>query len=135
MSTDKQEAAASVSLAKKRRNDIIFIASIAAIVLTATLCILLFRSRGSTVTVTVDGRLYGEYSLSENRRVEISGDGWHNLLIIENGTARVEHASCPDGICSEHRPIRYGGESIICLPNQVVIEVHTDTPDGPDVVA
>ena len=135
MHKEATDASTDASRQRKRRNDLIFIVAIVGVILTAALCIVLFRSEGSSVTVTVNGQLYGEYSLSEDRQIEISGDGWHNLLIIENGCAHVEHASCPDGICASHRPIRYDGESIICLPNQVVIEVHTASPEGPDVVA
>ena len=118
---------------RKARNDVIFIASLLLVVLVFA-CVLFFSAEeGNTVRVTVDGRLFGEYSLLENKTVEIvNGDGY-NLLIIEDGKARVEEASCPDGICSSHRPVSRDGESIICLPNKVVIEIHTVTNSGPDI--
>ena len=118
---------------RKARNDVIFIASLLLVVLVFA-CVLFFSAEeGNTVRVTVDGRLFGEYSLLENKTVEIvNGDGY-NLLIIEDGKAYVDTASCPDGICSSHRPVSRGGESIICLPNKVVIEIHTVTNSGPDI--
>ena len=109
---------------RKTRNDIIFIATLLSVVLIAVLGILLFRTEGDTVTVTVDGRLFGEYPLGEDREVEIKNGNGYNLLVIEGGKAYVKSANCPDGICSSHRPVGYGGESIICLPNKVVVEVH-----------
>ena len=88
--------------------------------------------------VTVDGELYGSYPLDEDVRVEIvtgkQGEAY-NVLVIRDGVAYVESASCPDGICAEHKPIRRDGESIVCLPNRVVITV--DTSDGeehPDLI-
>ena len=118
---------------RKARNDVIFIASLLLVVLVFA-CVLFFSAEeGNTVRVTVDGRLFGEYSLLENKTVEIvNGDGY-NLLIIEDGKAYVDTASCPDGICSSHRPVSRNGESIICLPNKVVIEIHTVTNSGPDI--
>ena len=118
---------------RKARNDVIFIASLLLVVL-VFVCVLFFSAEeGNTVRVTVDGRLFGEYSLLENKTVEIvNGDGY-NLLIIEDGKAYVDTASCPDGICSSHRPVSRNGESIICLPNKVVIEIHTVTNSGPDI--
>ena len=67
--------------------------------------------------------------------VEINvGDG-HNLLVIKNGSAYVESASCPDGICAKHRGIFRDGDSIICLPNQVVITIDLQQNDeAPDIV-
>ena len=118
---------------RKARNDVIFIASLLLVVLVFA-CVLFFSAEeGNTVRVTVDGRLFGEYSLLENKTVEIvNGDGY-NLLIIEDGKAYVDTASCPDGICSSHRPVSRGEESILCLPNKVVIEIHTVTNSGPDI--
>ena len=63
-------------------------------------------------------------------------DGKHrNRLVICDGKAYMETATCPDGICVAHRPIFRNGESIVCLPNRVVITVTTATKtDTPDVV-
>lgn len=120
---------------RKVRNDIIFIGAILLLAVIGALFLLLFREEGDFVTVTVDGKLWGEYSLSENRTVEIKQENGYNILVIEDGYARVESASCPDGICSSHKPVRHDGESIICLPNKVVVEVHSSSGDKPDIVA
>ena len=90
---------------------------------------------GLTVTVTVDGKLYGEYPLARDTAVEILSESGHNLLVIRDGAALVEDASCPDGICAAHRPISRNGESIICLPNKVVISVSSESENEPDLPA
>lgn len=72
------------------------------------------------VTISVDGDVFGTYSLEEDQTVEIGGT---NRLVIEDGTARMEWADCPDQICVNHRPVSRNGESIICLPNEVVVSV------------
>ena len=46
-----------------------------------------------------------------------------NLLVIKDGKAFVETATCRDGICAAHAPISREGESIVCLPHKVVITV------------
>ncbi len=122
---------------KKLRNDIILITAIVLIALGSLAALLLFRGAGDMVSVSVDGEVIAEYPLAEDREVEIKSDGGYNLLIIEGGKARVERASCPDGICAAHRPISRDGESIICLPNKVVIEAHARSADDgtPDVIS
>ena len=119
---------------RKLRNDIIFISVLIALIMVAALGVLLFSRDGDTVIVTVDGQIYGEYSLNTDRQVEIVNGEGYNLLVIEGGKAFVKSASCPDGICSSHRAVSKDGESIICLPNKVVIEIRARGQEQPDIV-
>ena len=123
---------------RRFRNDVIFIAALLAIVALAGLFVFLFRQPGDTVVVTIDGEHYATYSLNENMTVPIhtGQDGKQiNVLIIRDGQAHVQEASCPDGICAAHKPIHREGESIVCLPHRVVITVHsTSEQDAPDIV-
>ena len=134
MMNEKNDSPVAIGNGRKIKNDVILVASVLLFVLVMALLLFLLRTEGDSVSVTVDGREIGVYSLSEDRVVEIEvGDGY-NVLVIENGVAYVREASCPDGICSSHRPISYGGESIICLPNKVVVEVHTTDASKPDII-
>ena len=123
----------------KIKNDIIFIIALLAAVSLIGLAFFIFRDEGDKVTVTVDGAIYGEYSLGTNVRVDIrTGDDMSesNVLIIKDGKAYVESATCPDGICASHKPISREGESIVCLPHKVVITVDTvEESEAPDIVA
>ena len=119
------------------RNDILFIAGLLLVCAVGILYLFVFRSSGNTVQVTVDKEVYGVYSLSQNITVDIrSGeDGTKlNRLIINDGKAYIEAASCPDGICVAHRPIFRDKESIVCLPNRVVLTFLNGT-SGLDGVA
>ena len=123
---------------RRVRNDILLIAALLLISALGAVYLFVFRSGGNMVEVTVDGKLYGKYSLSQNITEDIySGENKSqcNRLIIRNGKAFVETATCPDGICVAHRKIFRDGESIVCLPNRVVITVTTDkNADAPDIV-
>ena len=39
----------------------------------------------------------------------------------------MKEADCPDQICRKHKAIDKSGETIVCLPHKVVIEVEADT--------
>ncbi len=78
------------------------------------------KSAGS-VTIKVNGKVEGVYSLSEDREIEIN-DGT-NILRIENGKADMIEADCPDKLCVDQKAISKNNENIICLPNKVVVEV------------
>lgn len=125
--------------AKKRkiRNDIILICSLLLVATIGIVYLFCFKSAGDTVKVTVDGKIYGTYSLNQNITVDIySGEdnACLNRLIIKDGKAYMEQATCPDGICVQHKPIFRDGESIVCLPQKVVLTVVTNNTDEPDIV-
>lgn len=121
---------------QKCRNDILFIAALLVVVAVAGACLWLFRGTGDTVTVTVDGAVYGVYPLSQDRVEDIhTGETGLNRLVIQGGQARIETATCPDGICAAHRPVSREGESIVCLPHRVVVTISsTDNTNQPDIV-
>ncbi len=121
---------------RRLRNDILLIGALLFVAAIGAVYLFFFRGHGTTVTVTVDGELYGTYSLSQTVVEEIISGENVNRLIIRDGKAFVETATCPDGICVAHRPIFRDGESIVCLPNRVVVTVTDETDTGaPDIVA
>lgn len=119
---------------QKRRNDVLFIAILVAVAVLLGAGMYFFRGGGDTVTVTVDGAVYGTYPLSVDTVVDIRTAGGYNRLVIRDGVAVMETADCPDGICAGHRPISRMGQSIVCLPHKVVVTVTTADTDGPDIV-
>ena len=96
---------------------------IGCILLVAAVCagfFLLTGKEAQEAVVTVDGELYGTYSLAKDQTIEIQ-DG--NRLGIQNGQAKMEWADCPDQLCIHQRTIQLQGETIVCLPNKVVLEI------------
>ena len=117
---------------RKIRNDIILVLCLLLIAVIGLAYLYLFRDKGDTVKVTVDGNQIGIYSLNENMTKDIiTGENGENLnrLIIKDGKAYMETATCPDGICVNHNPIFRDGESIVCLPNGVVVTIIKNDDD------
>ena len=57
------------------------------------------------------------------QRIEIPGKVGKCILVISDGKADMESADCPNQICVHHSAISHTGETIVWLPNSVVIEV------------
>ncbi len=86
--------------------------------------------KGEYVVITVDGELYGRYSLSQSQEIDIVADGiTKNLCVIKDGKADMVEADCPDKLCVHQRAVSKGGESIVCLPNRVVIAIEGGTSE------
>lgn len=85
------------------------------------------------VTVEVDGTVTGTYDLAENQKIEINGGT--NTMEIQDGKVRMADADCPDKLCMHQKAISQSGESIICLPNKVVLQIVSRDKAELDAVA
>ena len=57
------------------------------------------------------------------------------LFLIDSGSVYMKSACCENNTCVKQGKISKEGESIICLPNKVVITVIIDGEDNsPDIV-
>lgn len=84
--------------------------------------------KGPQWEITVNGKKFSQGRLHVEERREV-------LVPVENGTAKVVFAKgsinvprmakhvCPKGICTEMGPISKPGESIICMPNKMVVRI------------
>ncbi len=110
-----------------KKNDVILIAGLLLAALAAFGGIswyLAADTQKAEAVVEVDGQEKGRYPLDQDTSVEIQlEDGSYNLLEIKDGRADITEASCPDKICVDHRPVSRRGESLVCLPNKVVVEI------------
>lgn len=119
----------------KRKSDLILVIALVLLAALLWLVLRLTRSEGAYVRVTVDGEIYGEYKLSEDTEIRIGDDNSFNLLLINDGEASVTEASCPDKLCVHQGKIHYDGQSVVCLPNKVVVEVVDGEQSEYDAVA
>lgn len=86
------------------------------------------QDAGDMVVVTVNNEEYGRYPLDQDQEVLIRVDEEHsNRLIIKDGQADVTEATCPDHLCVNMKSISMEGESIVCLPNRVIVEIDSNT--------
>ncbi len=109
-----------------KKQDILLILFFLAAVLAAFLWLWQGRESGKTVEISVDGKITAVYSLSKDRQITITGTGGSNVLTIKEGKARMTKADCPDGTCVKHKAVGRIGETIVCLPHKVVVEVAGD---------
>ncbi len=106
---------------KKLKNDIWLGCILLAVALIIWLVMKLFVNiQPGQVVITVNGEHFGSYDINMNTRVEV---GDHNTVIIENGRVWMEYANCPDGLCINQGKIAESGQTIICLPNKVMVTI------------
>ena len=115
------------------KNDVIFISFLA--VFCIAVCLWVYKGgavEGSNIKITVDGKEYGTYSLLKEQTITIGEGESLNIIEIKGGKAYMKEASCPDQLCVDQNEISFDKESIICLPNKVVITVISDVESDLD---
>lgn len=78
---------------------------------------------GAEIIVSVNGETFGRYSLFEDRMIDVENEFGHNRIVVEDGSAYVTSADCPDKYCMTYNPISKTNENIICLPHRLVVLV------------
>ena len=85
--------------------------------------------------ITVNGVIVNEIDLTdvdEPYSFTVDGPGgFSNTIQVEPGRIRVSEAGCPDQVCVDQGYISDGTVPIVCLPNQLIIEI-TGGGDGLD---
>ena len=117
------------------KNDVIFISILA--VFCIAVCVWVYKGgvvEGSNIVITVDGKEYGTYSLLEEQTIVIEDGDAKNVIVIKGGKAYMQEASCPDQLCVDQNEISFDKESIICLPNKVVLTVTSDVESDTDLM-
>ncbi|MCC8064089.1 MAG: NusG domain II-containing protein [Clostridiales bacterium] len=113
---------------RRRKNDLILLAIVvlAGLALTAAYGLSRMGSADAaelTVVVRQDGEVTAAYPLSQDGSYTITSEDGVNYLVIEDGAAWIADADCPDRLCVKQGKIRYAGDSLICLPHSLVVEI------------
>lgn len=89
---------------------------------------------GSTVVIKRNGTVQQTLPLNNDTRLLLEDESGSNTLVIENGQAWIEDADCPDGLCMKTGKISRTGQSVVCLPHRLTIEITGGSSQSSDDV-
>lgn len=90
------------------------------------------------VEVYSEGKLYKKLPLNKNSEeisFTINNELGENVIEIDKGQVKIIDADCPDQICVKAHAIGKSGESIICLPNKLVVKITGEGKQETDEVS
>ncbi|WP_300382559.1 NusG domain II-containing protein [Clostridium sp.] len=76
--------------------------------------------------VTVSGKMYKTIALSEHVGediLEVKTDDGINIIKIKDNKIGIIEADCPDNVCMNPEYIENAGQSLVCLPHKLMIEI------------
>lgn len=91
------------------------------------------------IVIEVDGKPYKSFNMnalaikSEQIRIERPGGRYVDIALDKTG-AYVVDVICPDKLCQKTGKIERVGQSIVCLPNKVLVEIQGKTESDVDQV-
>lgn len=119
-----------------KKNDLILIAIVIFLCIGIFAYISFTKEEGSKLVITIDGEVYKTLDMSEDITLTLEDkNGETNTLQIKDGYADMTDASCPDLLCVKQHKIHYNHETIVCLPNRVVLEVVDGDESEVDMIA
>ena len=93
---------------------------------------------GQIVDVFINNECVCSYDLNVDSSYEVvNNEQVIANLVIKNGYADISYASCPDKYCVSQSKISKAGETIVCLPNKLVIKISdvNENKDEYDAIA
>lgn len=81
---------------------------------------------GGSAAIYLENKEYGRYPLDQDVQIRIGGS---NTLSIREGKADMTEADCPDKLCVKQKPISKKGETLVCLPNQIVVAIEGNSEE------
>lgn len=80
-------------------------------------------SAGEYAVIEEDGQTQ-TVSLIQKQELTLA----HAKVAISDGTIAITQADCPDQVCVKTGAISRSGQSIVCVPNHIVITIHGKSP-------
>ena len=117
----------------KKKWDIWLLLGVPAVALCLFALLWLLPGAGQSVEIQVAGKRYATLPLATDVTLTVPGaDGGHCVVTVAGGQVTVTSATCPDQICVHHHAISCAGQSIVCLPEKIVVTVTggTSAVDG-----
>lgn len=121
---------------QKLRADILIIGIVLIIAILFMVIPQMFKGNTpAEVVVLQDGMEVARYALWQEQTITLTDAyGGYNLVLIQDGTVTVTDADCPDKLCVNQRAIDSHGESIICLPHKLIVQIASGKDNGIDAM-
>ena len=81
------------------------------------------RDIGREVIVEVNGTKVAKLDLLQNQRIEVKGPLGTTVIEVKDGKVSVVASACPNKVCVKTGPVNRAGDTIVCVPNRVVVRV------------
>lgn len=87
---------------------------------------------GDLLVVEQDGKVIEKLPMDKDTEYKVEYGGHYNTIVIKDKKAYIKEADCQDQICTHMHPIEKEGQTIICLPHRLFLELESHGQDKKD---
>lgn len=83
--------------------------------------------------IKISGKVYDSIELSSfkgEKTLDIQTSHGTDKVLIKDGSIQIIDADCNDKLCIKQGVISKVGETLVCLPNELIIEIKGDESDS-----
>lgn len=102
-----------------KKGDFVIIGIVATALVASIILLVSFSKAGTRVVIKKDNEIIYNDSINKNTTIQTGT----NTITVKSGEVYVSDATCKNQICVNSGKISKKGESIVCLPNKVVVEI------------
>ena len=81
------------------------------------------NEHAAKVQIRLGDKIYGTYSLNQQRDIHVLGPMGEAIISIANGHARFAQSPCQNQYCIHQGWLKLAGQAAVCLPNQISLEL------------
>lgn len=96
------------------------------IIITVITFITISKKEETTATVYYQNKPILNIDLNIDSTYEVEGTNGKVKIIVRSKKIKVESENSPKHLCSKQGYISHSYESIVCLPNEIVIKIKSD---------
>lgn len=108
------------------KSDLKLILVLLIIFIPITILIISNSSKGSSAEVYHNNKLIKAIDLNINKEYIVNGDNGNVKIIVKDNKIKVDSENSPNHLCSKQGYISSSFETIVCLPNKIVIKIIDD---------
>ncbi len=102
-----------------KKGDFVIIGAVATVFVMSIALLFSFSKQGSRVVIKQNDEIIYNQSINKNSVF----DTGTNVVVVKDGEVFVKKANCKNQVCVNTGKISKKGESIVCLPNKVIVEI------------
>jgi len=106
-----------------KRKDLLIISSIFVLILLIYLFNSFTSTLGDTVIIQVAKKEPIRLPLNRDRIIKVQGPLGESVIEIKDRKVRMLFSPCPDKLCMKQGWIDKTSQSIICVPNRIIIKI------------
>lgn len=92
-----------------------------------------FSGDGDIVEIYLNNEIIHSLPINKEETILIE-DKFKNTIVIKNNSVSVIHSTCPDGVCENFGSINGANESIICMPNRLIVKIVGNSEEDIDII-